>query len=98
LEKEKEEVCKTFNESIKLHHNELDCLRKSKEEFKRLYEAEKNAREDLEKKLRDCEERKRINQEQVSAHAQQAQQGPLVWTPGTGKPCDQYRFDVQKLE
>lgn len=55
---EKNEVCRKCNEIVQLHHAELDCVKAEAEKLARLYEEEKRAREDLEKRLRDCEDQK----------------------------------------
>ncbi|CAL8118922.1 unnamed protein product [Orchesella dallaii] len=65
LERSKTEVCRKMNEILIPHHEEMDKLKTELDRFAALYEEERKAREELQRKLRDCEEQKRLaNQQQ----------------------------------
>jgi len=81
-----------------MHHDELDCVRNQKQRFESLYEEEKKAREALEKKLRDCEEQKRLKEEQITMVPNSPNSLSNKSHSSNNSQCDQFRFDVERLE
>ncbi|OXA59969.1 hypothetical protein Fcan01_04606 [Folsomia candida] len=59
LETQQASSCQKYTRILQAHHVELDRINAEKMRLEDLYAEEKGCREDLERKLRDCEEQKR---------------------------------------
>jgi len=78
LEKTKIEACRKLNAIIGAHHVEMNNLKSDADQLQQMYKNERNQRELLESKLRDCEQRNRNSGLRNSAFYNNEKCGPNV--------------------